>query len=442
MMKDKKPFKWTNIRRRAAILLVLLIILAMVLGQMVFASNDGGPIRSAHKVKAGDKSFCFFVANNVTLTQSELAGMDDETLVKEILKRTGLFIKEASCNDPQHPLIPVDEWIAAGNTLGLSEEDIAAIRAADPAEGKSAKFHMDIQFTLKPEDKEPPAEEPGEGEDPGDDPSADPGDDPAADPGDEPAPNPGEDPATDPGNDPAADTSDDTAVDQGEAPATEPGDAPSEDTGGDPGDDPSADPGDDPAADPGDEPVPDPSDDPVPDPGDDPAPDPSDEPAPDQGDDPAPDPSDDPEDEQPEEREIYTTYKLTSPELLFVVIVRDEDAGVTEDECDPVEPALPEEPEIPEMPEIPDISVPAEMLPEYRKIDMVDKSGAPLTPVLEDGEPVELTWIEPKNTIDPEKAKNWIESFPGGEIGFGGLIAALAAAGIGIFVTVRKREDE
>lgn len=374
MMKDKKPFKWTNIRRRAAILLVLLIILAMVLGQMVFASNDGGPIRSAHKVKAGDKSFCFFVANNVTLTQSELAGMDDETLVKEILKRTGLFIKEASCNDPQHPLIPVDEWIAAGNTLGLSEEDIAAIRAAEPAEGKSAKFHMDIQFTLKPEDKEPPAEEPGEGEDPGDDPSADPGDDPAADPGDEP--------------------------------------------------------------------VPDPSDDPVPDPGDDPAPDPSDEPAPDQGDDPAPDPSDDPEDEQPEEREIYTTYKLTSPELLFVVIVRDEDAGVTEDECDPVEPALPEEPEIPEMPEIPDISVPAEMLPEYRKIDMVDKSGAPLTPVLEDGEPVELTWIEPNNTIDPEKAKNWIESFPGGEIGFGGLIAALAAAGIGIFVTVRKREDE
>jgi hypothetical protein len=358
MMKDKKPFKWTNIRRRAAILLVLLIILAMVLGQMVFASNDGGPIRSAHKVKAGDKSFCFFVANNVTLTQSELAGMDDETLVKEILKRTGLFIKEASCNDPQHPLIPVDEWIAAGNTLGLSEEDIAAIRAADPAEGKSAKFHMDIQFTLKPEDKEPPAEEPGEGEDPGDDPSADPGDDPAADPGDDPAP------------------------------------------------------------------------------------DPSDEPAPDQGDDPAPDPSDDPEDEQPEEREIYTTYKLTSPELLFVVIVRDEDAGVTEDECDPVEPALPEEPEIPEMPEIPDISVPTEMLPEYRKIDMVDKSGAPLTPVLEDGEPVELTWIEPNNTIDPEKAKNWIESFPGGEIGFGGLIAALAAAGIGIFVTVRKREDE
>ena len=400
MMKDKKPFKWTNIRRRAAILLVLLIILAMVLGQMVFASNDGGPIRSAHKVKAGDKSFCFFVANNVTLTQSELAGMDDETLVKEILKRTGLFIKEASCNDPQHPLIPVDEWIAAGNTLGLSEEDIAAIRAADPAEGKSAKFHMDIQFTLKPEDKEPPAEEP--------------------------APDPGEDPATDPGNDPAADTSDDTAADQGEAPATEPGDAPSEDTGEDPGDDPSADPGDDPAADPGDDPAPDPSDDPAPDPGDD----------------PAPDPSDDPEDEQPEEREIYTTYKLTCPELLFVVIVRDEDAGVTEDECDPVEPALPEEPEIPEMPEIPDISVPTEMLPEYRKIDMVDKSGAPLTPVLEDGEPVELTWIEPNNTIDPEKAKNWIESFPGGEIGFGGLIAALAAAGIGIFVTVRKREDE
>ena len=142
--------------------------------------------------------------------------------------------------------------------------------------------------------------------------------------------------------------------------------------------------------------------------------------------------------------EIYTTYKLTSPELLFIVIVADEDAAVTEDECEAVEPALPEEPEIPEIPEIeiPDISEPTEMLPEYRKIDMVDKSGAPLTPVLEDGEPVELVWIEPNNTIDPEKAKNWIEAFPGGWIGLGGLIAALAAIGIGVFVTMRKREED
>ncbi len=398
------------------ILLILMIILALVLGRAVFASNDGGPIRSAHKVKAGEKSFCFFVASNVTLTQSELSGMDDETLVKEILKRTGLFIKEASCNDPQHPLISVDEWTASGNTLGLSEEDIAAIRAADPAEGKSAKFHMDIQFTLKPEEKETPA------------------DDPAEDKDKEPAEDQSEDPADDPGKDPAADISGDTAEDQGEAPATDPGDALAED--------PEATPSDDPAPDTGDEPLPDPGEDPAPDPGDEPLPDPGEDPAPEPGDDPAPDPGDDPE--QPEEREIYTTYKLTSPELLFVVIVADEDAGAAEDECEPVEPALPEEPEVPEMPEIviPDISEPTEILPEYRKIDMVDKSGAPLTPLLEEGEPVELTWIEPKNTIDPEKAKNWIESFPGGEIGFGGLMAAITAACIAAFIVNRRKDDD
>ena len=375
-MKDMKLFKRINIRRMAAIALVLLVILALILGQMVFASNDGSPIRSAHKVKAGEKSFCFFVANNVTLTQSELAGMDDETLVKEIMKRTGLFIKEASCNDPEHPLISVDEWTAAGNTLSISEEDIAALRGASPASGKSAKFHFDILFTLKPEEKEVPEEEPEE--------------EPAEDPEDEPA----EDPADDPSDDQGGDASGNAAEAVNDEADTEPAEPPAEDltpepeeTSGDQEGDASGD---------------------------------------------------------ADEREIYSTYKLTSPELLFIAIVSDEDVGASEDECDPVEPALPDEPEIPEIPEIdiPDMSEPTDMLPEYRKIDMVDKSGAPLTPVLEDGEPVELTWIEPKNTIDPEKAKNWIENFPGGGIGLGGLIASLAAIGIGIFVTVRKREDE
>jgi len=370
-MKEKKLPNRTNIRRRAVILLALLVILALVLGQMVFASNEGGPIRSAHKVKAGDKSFCFFVANNVVLTQSELASLDDEALVMEIMKRTGLFIKEASCNDPDHLLISVDEWTAAGNTLGISEDDIASLRQAAPSEGKSAKFHMDIQFTLKPEEKEKPAEEPEEGEGPEEDPAVDPSDDPADDQDGDVSGNPEE--------------------------------AVTEDTS-DGQEDPS-------------------EDDPIVDPGDDQEGDVS---------------------GNPEELEIYTTYKLTSPELLFIVIVADEDAAVTEDECEAVEPALPEEPEIPEIPEmeIPDISEPTEMLPEYRKIDMVDKSGAPLTPVLEDGEPVELVWIEPNNTIDPEKAKNWIEAFPGGWIGLGGMIAALAAIGIGVFVTMRKREED
>ncbi len=366
-MKEKKLLNRTNIRRRAVILLVLLVILALVLGQMVFASNEGGPIRSAHKVKAGDKSFCFFVANNVVLTQSELDSLDDDALVSEIMKRTGLFIKEASCNDPEHMLISVDEWIAAGNTLRISEDDILSLRQAAPSEGKSAKFHMDIQFTLRHEEKEKPAEEQEESEGSEVDPEVDPAD------GQE--------------GDVSGNATEIVAEDAPESPEDLPED------------------------------------------------------------DPAVDPADDREGDisgNPEEMEIYTTYKLTSPELLFIVIVADGDAAATEDICDTIEPALPEEPEIPELPEIeiPDIEEPTEMLPEYRKIDMVDKSGVPLTPVLEDGEPVELIWIEPNNTIDPEKAKNWIESFPGGGIGLGGAIAALAAFGIGVFVTMRKREED
>ena len=365
-MKEKKLLHRTNIRRSAVILLVLLVILALVLGQMVFASNEGGPIRSAHKVKAGEKSFCFFVANNVVLTQSELASLDDDALVKEIMKRTGLFIKEASCNDPEHVLISVDEWTAAGNTLGISEDDIASLRQAAPTEGRSAKFHMDVLFTLKPEEKEKPVEEPEEGEGPAEDPADDPSDDPADDQGGDVSGNPEEV------------VTEDTSDSQEDPPEDDPIDNQEGDVSG-----------------------------------------------------------------NPEGPEIYTTYKLTSPELLFIVIVADEDAAAIEDSCDPAEPALPEEPEEPEIPEleIPDIEEPTEMLPEYRKIDMVDKSGAPLTPVLEDGEPVELVWIEPNNTIDPEKAKNWIESFPGGAIGLGGSIAALAAVGIGIFAAMRKREE-
>ena len=118
--------------------------------------------------------------------------LDDDALVKEIMKRTGLFIKEASCNDPEHVLISVDEWTAVGNTLGISEDDISSLRQAAPTEGRSAKFHMDVLFTLKPEEKEKPAEEPEEGEGPAEDPADDPSDDPADDQGGDVSGNPAE----------------------------------------------------------------------------------------------------------------------------------------------------------------------------------------------------------------------------------------------------------
>ena len=83
------------------------------------------------------------------------------------------------------------------------------------------------------------------------------------------------------------------------------------------------------------------------------------------------------------------------------------------------------------------------MLPEFREIKMVDKSGKPVPKVLEDGDPVDLTWIEPKD-IDIDTAKSWIEKYPGGLAGIGGTLAALGA-GIGVvayIVNKRKEDDE
>ena len=416
---------------RSAAVLTVVLIAVIILGQFVFAAGANA-IRTVHRIEAGDSTYCFSVEKNVVISESELAEMgDDEELTAQILERAGLFIQESSCRSDEHPAITMEEWLKDGNTLSLSEEDLALIRQAKPVEGRPVKLHLDVFFTLQAdEDKaKEEAEKQAETADP-EDPSgktdpADPGEpsDPAepsepAEPSDPAEPSEPADPRepSEPGEptDPAG--------------LTDPADP------GEPSD--SAEPSD--PAEPADPSEPAEPSDPA-----EPA-DPSEPAEPSDPAEPA-DPSEPAEPEEPEqpfERPVYSTYKLTSPELLFVVIAYDSDAAVPEDECE--EPEVPEMPEMPELPEIPEISipeVPQDILPEYRKIEMKDKSGTPLPPVLEDGEPVELIWIEPQKGIDADTARSWVEKYPGGMAGLGGTIAALGAAICGIAYAVNKRKN-
>ena len=419
-----------------------MLIGVLVLGQYVFADGTN-PIRTVHQVKAGDSTYCFSVQKNVVMTPEEVAEFeDDEALAAEILNRAGLFMRESSCKSDDHPPIAMEEWLRDGNTLALSQEDIALIRQASPEEGRTVKLHMDVYFTLKADEDKAKEEQGQKGTetDPEDKPSEDTsGEDPSGlhwedtdgeTPADSRDDQDGDQSSSDTGKDTPADTEDDTskdlADDSGKDSSEDPRDGSSEDPATDHGEGTSDEDTDDPSGDPGD--------DPSEDPGDDPGDDPSDEP----GD----DPSEDPED-KPYVRPVYSTYKLTSPELLFVVIATETDAVVVEDECEEEGSEEPEEPEIPEMPEI-DIDIPSgeeDILPEYRKIEMKDKSGQPLDPVLEEGEPVELIWIEPK-TIDVDTAKSWIEKYPGGLAGIGGTLAAVGAGIAAIAYAVKRRRDE
>ena len=390
--------------RRA--MLAGLLLAMLVLSQSVFAAS--GAVREVHKVPAGEKMYCFFVAHNVVLTPAEIAAIgDDEALTMEVLKRAGLTMSESSCKE--HPAITMEAWLAAGNTLQLSDIDIIKLRQAVPTDGEPVKLHLDLRFSVKEEDEESLPPEPEEPADP-----------PAEDPGDTPADTP---------DGPAAGTPDETqpaATDEEGEPASDP---PAATEPEDPDTAQQTDPGNTPETDPGNTPETDP--------GDTPAETPEEEPA-----------------EPVITRTYHSTFKKTSPELLFIVIATEADAATAEDTCGPDEEApavpVPSEAELPEIPELPEMDMdldmlegaaePQTMLPEYRKIEMKDKSGAPIEEALQDGEPVSLEWIEPKKTIDKSDFDKFLEKFPGGGAGLGAL-AGIAAAGAAAIVVVRRKRD-
>ncbi len=148
------------------------------------------------------------------------------------------------------------------------------------------------------------------------------------------------------------------------------------------------------------------------------------------------------EGEEEEEVVLYSTFKRTSPRLLFAVVATEEDAKYGEDICkEDKKPAKKqkkqEAADVGPAPEAPA----EEMLPEYRTINMADRTGAPIEETLKDGSPVDLEWIDPKDTGKDEKS-SFIDRIPGGMTGLAVIAAAAAAAIAAVIAAKRKKTDE
>lgn len=150
------------------------------------------------------------------------------------------------------------------------------------------------------------------------------------------------------------------------------------------------------------------------------------------------------EGEEVEEVDVYSTYKRTSPRLLFAVVATEEDAKYGEDICkeDPPKKQKVKKQQKQQSKVSTPAEPPEEMLPEYRTINMADRSGDPIEDTLKDGEPVSLEWKEPAKAAS-EDEKSFIDRIPGGMTGLACMAAAAAAAVVGIIIAVkRKRTDE
>ena len=429
--------------RFASILLILLVIIASMFGGTIITSLAQGespdPVRYLHKVKIGDKSYCFFVEKNVVLTPSEIAKKEngeprtDEELTALILEKAGLYMKEPNCNESSHSRITFADWTKDKGSFSLSKADLESLRGAAPKDGSTVKLYIDPLISTEKASKpaapsviSPTAAttptEPAEGSTDTNGESTNPSGestDPATDPSD---PSSGStDPATDPSDpsggstDPATDPSDPSGG------STDPATDPSDPSGG--STDPATDPTDpsggstDPATDPTDpssgsaDPV-------VP---------------------PVP---------VPEEITWYPVSALTSPSLLFVVVATEKDSKYVEEICEAKKEASKEEttaettvqPQTvapvkkPKTPKA--VTPPEETLPEFKTIKMYDRSGGPLEETLKDGDPVTLTWITPKGNSTSKKS--FFDRIPGGVLG---LAAIAAAVGFIAFAIVKRKKS-
>ena len=289
------------IKKKRFALILTAFLAALMLASVSFAYAEGEesaseePLREVHKVAVGEKTYCFFVTNNVVMTREEIDAMSDEELTAWILGCAGLYMKEANCKDESHKAITAEAWTEKGGRFLLSDDDIASIRGAVPEDGNPYKLYMDLKVSDKPAPADP---------------------------------------------------------DEG-----------------------------------------------------------------DQGD-------------------VYSTYKKVSPKLLFVVVATDADAATPEDICEAPARKPEKQPKV-KMPKMPKGSS-GDMLPEYRTINMVDRSGKPVEDTLQDGTPVTLEWIEPsKHSSD---GGSFIDHIPGRYAGLAAILGALAA--LLIIIIRRRKEDE
>lgn len=160
----------------------------------------------------------------------------------------------------------------------------------------------------------------------------------------------------------------------------------------------------------------------------------------------------DPEDEE-DQGTVYSTYKRTSPRLLFVAVATETDAAYGEEICeeDKTDNKTDNKTDTNKnnnnkKQKKSSVSksynkggAPAEeMLPEYRTINMADRSGEPVEDTLQDGTPVTLEWIEP-DKYDSQGGTTWIDRIPGRYYGLAVIAATLAAL---IFLIIRRRKKD
>ena len=165
----------------------------------------------------------------------------------------------------------------------------------------------------------------------------------------------------------------------------------------------------------------------------------------------ADDPEGDPEDKPKE----YSTFKRTSPRLIFIAVATEADAVYGEEICEeektPEKPAQAEPAAKPSKPgKKPkdsggggDEAGEDEMLPELRTISMPDRSGGKLAPTLEDGKPVTLEWKDPEKHVAEVDGKSLIDRIPGGAAGL--TVIGITAAGLiaaAVIAIRRSREEE
>ena len=143
----------------------------------------------------------------------------------------------------------------------------------------------------------------------------------------------------------------------------------------------------------------------------------------------------------------YSTFRLTSPGLVFIAVATENDAAYTEASCEEEKTDKDDSKKNSGKGSQAAIkgdsgSEPGEMLPELRTISMKDRSGGKLDETLEDGTPVTLEWIEPKKGAAADAGKSLIDRFPGGAAGLtvaGIIVAGLIAAAA---VAIKKNQEE
>ena len=144
---------------------------------------------------------------------------------------------------------------------------------------------------------------------------------------------------------------------------------------------------------------------------------------------------DEEEDEEDEDLILYSTFKRNEPELIFAVVATETDAAHGQDMC---KEDVPKEKKIKMSNSGESVDSEDETLPEYRTINMVDRSGKPIKATLEEGDPVKLEWVEPKHR-DGDEGSSFIDRIPGGITGLV-IICAAAAALIAAAVLSRKKK--